>query len=118
MPINTDLTSPIGEIRVLIGDTIEGEGVKPGGGNFSDDELAYFLAQGGSVRIGAALACESLAWQWNVHPDFAADGLQVKRNQVAQGWWRAALRFRQQSGATSQTVTRRDAYSEDNPDAA
>jgi len=115
MTITTDLNSSIGELRLLLGDTEAGDGVKPNGGNFSDAELGYFLEQGGGVNLGAALACETLAWMWNLQPDFDADGLTVKRGEVARGWWRAALRFRANQGAKVVPLIRRDAYSQNIP---
>lgn len=110
MPITTDLDSEIGQLRLLIGDNEE-SGVKPDGGHFSDAEISYFLEKGGGVTLGAALACETLAWLWNQHPTFEADGLRVERGSVANGWWRAAVQFRANRGAVASPVVRHDAYS-------
>ena len=112
MAITTDLETTIGQIRLLIGDDREGDGVKPSGDNFSDAELTFFYEQGGSLNLAAALACESLAWQWNNQPNFAADGLRVDRGSVARGWFRAARQFRSNRGAKLLGVTRQDAYSQ------
>src|SRR5574337_908036 len=99
MPITTDLTTTTGQIRLLIGDTNAADGVKPDGTNFTDAEIAYFYSYGGSIEKAAALACETLAYLWNNLPDFDADGLRVDRSKTAQGWWRAAARFRANTGA-------------------
>lgn len=108
MPITTDLTTTIGQIRLLIGDTEASNGVKPGGGNFTDAEITYFYDREKSLSRAAALACETLAYLWNTHPDFEADGLRVDRGKVAQGWWRAALRFRAYKGAKVIPVLREE----------
>ncbi|HLA42433.1 MAG TPA: hypothetical protein VJZ27_03295 [Aggregatilineales bacterium] len=111
MTITTDLASVIGEIRLLIGDNAEGDGVKPGGVNFTDTELQYFYDEGGSVNIAAALACETLSWLWHSQPDLDAEGTRINRSKIAEGWWRAAMRFRANRGAKVVALTRQDAFS-------
>lgn len=39
----TDLSSDLAKLRLAIGDTTEDAGVRPDGGNFSDEELQVFL---------------------------------------------------------------------------
>lgn len=100
MAITTDLNSPIGQIRLLIGDTVENVGVKPDGSNLTDAEIEYFYQREGmEVTRAAALACETLAALWTTHPDFEADGLRLNRGMVAKGWLQSALRFRFWAGA-------------------
>jgi hypothetical protein len=115
MAITTDLGTTIGQIRLLIGDTVENDGVKPGGGNFSDAELTWFYDNEGSIEGAAGLACETLAWMWHVHPSFEADGLRVEQGKIAQSWWRAGVNFRARRGAKSVSLIRQDAYSDDIP---
>src|SRR5687768_14104956 len=112
MPITTDLTTTTGQIRLLIGDAVESNGVKPDGSNFTDSEIAFFYEREGSIERAASLACETLAHLWNVQPDFEADGLRVNRQQIAAGWWGAALRWRGAAGARSISLIRQDAYSD------
>jgi hypothetical protein len=112
MAITTDLETSIGQLRLLIGDDREGDGVKPSGDNFSDAELTFFYQEGGSLNLAAALACESLAWQWNTQASFSADGLRVDRGDIAGRWFRAARQFRANQGARLLGVTRQDAYSQ------
>jgi|GEM_PF-5767933 len=108
MPITTDLSDPVGQIRLLIGDLTDGDGVKPKGENFTDEELQYFFQTSGTVPLAAGMACETLAHLWNLYPDFDADGLRMAGNQIALGWWRAALKFKQSAPATTQTMHRSD----------
>jgi hypothetical protein len=62
-----DLDTPVGQIRLEIGDTDDttGAGIKPTGANFSDEELTYFYtSESSSVQRAAARACEVLARMW------------------------------------------------------
>ena len=50
MPTYTyDLTTKIGQVRFNIGDTDfnEGKGIRPGGQNYSDEEISYVLSESG-----------------------------------------------------------------------
>lgn len=106
MSISTDLSSALGQMRLLLGDNIEGAGVRPDGTNFSDAELSYFHTQGGGVLEGAALACDALAQLWTLQPSFEADGLRVERGTVAAGWRIAAQGLRARAGAKTQRLIR------------
>ena len=60
MPPTYDLATDVGKVRLLISDT----DVTAGGVNaiFEDDEIETFLdLEGGRVRLGAALALETIA---------------------------------------------------------
>jgi hypothetical protein len=109
MAITTDLTHPIGQIRLYIGDSTENDGAKPHGINFTDAELTHFYDYSGrSVEGATALACETLAWLWSLEPDFSADGLSISHQTTAQTWWKAALRWRAAQGATVRQIQRRE----------
>ncbi|MFP4323989.1 MAG: hypothetical protein ACLFTK_16160 [Anaerolineales bacterium] len=103
----------IADIRMLIGDNTDGDGVKPDGSNFTDDELTFFAKDARHIHEAAALACEALAYMWNTHPNFDADGLRVDHAAVAAGWMRAAVRFRANAGARLVAARRQDGYSEE-----
>lgn len=64
MTFTYSLTDSTGLLRLEIGDTVEESGVRPGGRNFSDEELAIFLAEG-SVGRASARTCEVLANEWS-----------------------------------------------------
>ncbi len=107
MPITTDLNSPIGAIRLLIGDTIENNGMKPDAANFTDTEISYFLQQAdNNVLRAAALACDTLAAMWNTTPDFEADGLRMNRRGIARAWQQSATHFRMKAGAVVRKLVR------------
>lgn len=107
MPITTDLNNPIGEVRLLIGDTIENNGMKPNSANFTDAEIAYFLQQEDyNILLACALACDTLAAMWNTSPDFEADGLRMNRGGIARAWQQSAAHFRMKAGAIVRKLVR------------
>ena len=55
----------IAAVRLELGDTVYGTGVKPDGSNFTDAEITYWLTQENDDVNGAVYrACSSLAKQW------------------------------------------------------
>lgn len=53
------------EVRLLVGDTQQDAGPRPGDRNYSDTEIDYFLAQeAGHIQRAAALCLETLASEW------------------------------------------------------
>lgn len=84
MAFTYTLTTDRGALRLSIGDTIEFAGPRPTQGsggsaqtNFSDDEIDYFLANGGgsdAVISGAALGFEILASEWTSYALSEKDG--------------------------------------------
>lgn len=65
MAFSYDVTTDIGQIRLELGDTTPGAGVRPDGSNFSNEELQVWLTREGSVMCAVAAACEALARQWS-----------------------------------------------------
>lgn len=62
-----DLTDPISQLRLEIGDVspVPGAGVRPDGTCYQDEELSYFLTREGNVvGCAAAALCEALAVAW------------------------------------------------------
>ncbi len=52
-------------LRLLIGDTVEGDGPRPNRANFQDEELdAFALLEADNLERTAARAIEALAAQW------------------------------------------------------
>jgi hypothetical protein len=60
-----DLSTDVGKVRLEIGDTEAGKGVKPNNGNLSDEELQYWVSREGHVMRAVAAACEALARMWS-----------------------------------------------------
>lgn len=84
MAFTYDLSTTRGALRLSIGDTIEFAGPRPTQGsggpaqtNYTDDEIDYFLANGGgsdAVVSGAALGFEVLASEWQSYSLIERDG--------------------------------------------
>lgn len=93
--LTTDLTTSVGQLRLALGDTVYGSGVRPDGSNLSDAELTYFLAQeGNDVVLATALACETLATMWAGQADLAVGPRKESLSQVAQQYAKRAETLR------------------------
>lgn len=64
MAFTYDLTTALGQVRLALGDTTSGTGVRPDGTNFSDAEIQVFIDLENSVDLAVARACDVLATQW------------------------------------------------------
>lgn len=63
------IATDLGKLRLAIGDETTGQGVKPSGANFTDEELQVFLAaipSGGTWRNAVAPVLRTLANQYAV----------------------------------------------------
>lgn len=88
------LSSPIGRVRLLIGDTIIGAGVLPGKLNLQDEELQVLIDRETTEDAAAAGACELLSRTWAKMPSSLATGpISQSLNQSKQ-FAEAALAFR------------------------
>lgn len=122
MSFTYDLNTPVGKIRLEIGDTEQGagNGVKPPNlANFHDEELDHFYQQEGShVLAASARACEVLARMWARSQssvrirDYAIDS-----REKAKEFRELAKDLRQRSGTQfasgSAPTTKVDGYSDD-----
>ncbi len=108
MPIITDLTEPVGQIRLEIGDDVEDpEGVRPHGRNFSDAQLTHFYSQEGRhVGRAAAKACEVLARDWAKEPTAVRLGPQGEEINTSAFFRLEADRLRRVYGRNQVTINR------------
>ena len=101
MTFTYDITTACGQVRLALGDTTSGSGVRPDGSNFSDAEIAYFLAQEEQSVDGAtARACEVLATQWATQADLTVGPRSESLSQIAE---RYAERAKSIRSSTAQT---------------
>lgn len=55
----------ISQVRLEIGDTVEGQGVRSDGSNFLDAEILHFLGRANdNYLLASAYACEALSREW------------------------------------------------------
>ena len=112
------LATDLDEIRFKVQDTVSGSGVKPAGGNFTDEEIAGLLTIEGTVERTVAALYEALAAIWGVYADTKIGPRDEKLSQVADRYQKIAKQWRQDYGYGSTTlatgfVTRVDGYSDD-----
>lgn len=112
------LATDLDTIRFRIQDTVSGSGIKPSGGNFTDEEIAGLLTIEGNVNRTVAALYEALATIWGIHADSKIGSRDEKLSQVAAGYAKLAAKARSDYGYGSTTlstgfVTRVDGYSSD-----
>lgn len=110
------LTTDVGLVRLEIGDTTAGAGVKPDGTNLTDEEIGVWLSrESNDVMRAAACACEALARMWAPMADISVGPRRESLSQVAAGWSKQAAALRAQFGGNSLTFSasfdRVDGYS-------
>lgn len=124
MTFSYDLSTDIGEVRLMLGDYTEGNGVRPDGSNFSDEELQVFLDHEDEiVERAVARGCEALAAEYARHAGFTSVG--PRKHQLsdrAKMFSEMATRYRKTYGVTPaggsaaragvMHPARRDGYSE------
>jgi hypothetical protein len=86
-------------VRFVVGDTVENEGPRPDGRNFSDEEIAFAVTAESSVVYAACAFCfEILASEWS---QFALvdrkDNVSVDAKQVASEYQKRADYWRKKS---------------------
>jgi len=109
----------IGKIRLQLGDDTEESGVRPDGGNFSDEELQTYLDREGSVMRATAGLCETLALQYARMADLRVGPRSESLSQIAEAYEKRAAQLRAAYGGAAAGfavgVTRVDGYSDDVP---
>lgn len=115
---NGDLATDLDEIRFKIQDTVANSGVKPAGGNFTDEEIAGLLTHEGTVERTVAGLYEALAVVWANHVDTSIGPRNEKLSQAADRYQKLATKYRSDYGYGSTVlatgfVTRVDGYSDD-----
>lgn len=115
MTFTYSLADSAGLLRLEIGDTVEEQGVRPNGRNFSDEELAIFNAEG-SVGRASARACEVLATEWSAYAGTQRLGPMSEARSQAEAYEKRAKHLRlvyghssdntQAAGFTSQIFVR------------
>lgn len=105
MGFTFDLSTDNGALRLEIGDTVAGAGVKPDGSNFDDAELQYLIDREGSVMRAAAAACEILARSWARVANISVGSRREDFGAVAEQWAKQAKTLREQYGSASGSVT-------------
>jgi len=114
---NGNLATDLDVIRFRVRDTSENDGVRPNGGNFSDEEISGLLTIEGNPNRTVAALYEALATEWSNYVDTKIGPRDEKLSQVATRYQQLATQYRSDYGygATTLTtgfVTRVDGYSD------
>lgn len=104
----------VAQVRLALGDTVRDDGIKPDGGNFSDDEILFVLAQHeNDVERTVGAFCEMLSRHWATAADIAVGPRRENLSQVSRAWQEQARTAGSDAGkAFVATLVRSDGYSE------
>ena len=105
----------ISRVRLEIGDTVQGAGVLPDGGNLTDEEITVYLTRcNNDVDQTVSFLAGVLARRWATVADVSVGPRSESLSQVAKAWERQAslLAGGEAYGAFSMSPTRTDGYSE------
>lgn len=77
----------IARVRLELGDTIEGVGVRPDGSNLTDEELALWLEdESDDINKTVGRACTALAKMWTTVANLTVGPRSEQLGQIAKGW--------------------------------
>lgn len=108
-------TLNIAKVRLELGDTTSGSGVRPDGSNLGDEEIAVWLdREADDVMRATAAACEALSRQWATIADITVGPRREALGKVAERYAERAEQLREQYGGLTKVFTagfnRQDGY--------
>ena len=98
MAFTYDLTTDTGKVRLELGDSTAGAGIRPDGSNLQDEEIAVWLSREGGVMRTVAAACEAMSRQWSIVADTSSGPLSESAGAVAGKWAERARGLRDAYG--------------------
>ena len=94
MAFTYDVTTPLGQLRLAIGDTVSGTGPRPAGANYTDAELNVFLAPviAAGYTYGRAVSqvLRLLATEWTNQANISIGEYSAQYGQIAANYRAAA----------------------------
>lgn len=111
------LATDLDTIRFEIQDTVENSGIKPNGGNFTDEEINGVLAGEGNVNRTVANLYERLATAWSIKANTQVGARREDLGKIADNFRKLGQDYRNRYGYGSVTIatgfgTRVDGYSQ------
>ena len=101
------------KVRFYIQDTVEDSGPKPSDGNFTDAEIDGLLDAEGNWQQAVAAAFEVLEAAWAGYADWQAGPRRESASQIAERFGKKAQTWRDKQAGGVATLTRTDAYTDD-----
>lgn len=102
------LSTDLGKTRLAIGDTVNGAGPRPGGANYSDEEINVYLAPvlGAGENYGRAVAqlLRLLANEWTSKASISIGEYRVDYNNVAANYRTAAAEWERMTDVSGAQV--------------
>jgi hypothetical protein len=105
MTFSSDLTTDIGKVRLELGDTVSGSGVRPGGINFTDEEIAAILAEETTINPTLVRLMNILSREWAVVVDITLGPRKEAFSQVSKRYAALADQLRKDAGVGSAGTT-------------
>ena len=108
-------TAALARVRLEIGDTVEGAGVLPDGGNLSDEEITVYLTEYGNDVAAAVNALAGvLSRRWATVADVSVGPRSEALSQVSKAWAAIADKLGGSEAGTvfAMTPGRSDGYQE------
>lgn len=94
------------QLRLLVGDTTDHDGPRPGQRNFEDDELdTLLILEDDNLNRAAALAYETLAGEWSRYAGSYRLGPESEETRQAAAFADRAKTLREMYGFTADAIT-------------
>ncbi|HSW63421.1 MAG TPA: hypothetical protein VLH56_08935 [Dissulfurispiraceae bacterium] len=93
-------------VRLEIGDTTLGAGVRPDGSNLSDEEISVWLQrEGDDILRSTAAACEALSRQWANMANITLGPRKEELGKISDNYARRAEQLRERAGGSDTTFS-------------
>lgn len=107
----------VSRVRLAIGDTVFGSGIKPDGTNFSDEEIRAILSEtNDDIDAATYVFLKSLANMWGTYVDITIGPRKESLSDIAFHYAKRASEMGKQTGLSAKSystlLSRVDGYSE------
>ena len=114
MTFTYSLADDIGKVRFELGDSVASSGVRPGGVNFTDEEITAVLGSEPDVTLAVTRLLDVLSREWAQVVDITLGPRKESFSQVSKAYAQLAARLRDDVGVgspgTNLRFNRQDGY--------
>jgi hypothetical protein len=114
MTFSYSLTTDVGQLRLMVGDTLSSQGPRPSQRNFADEELEFFLSPADGLGRASVRVFETLAAEWSSFANITLGPRKEEFAGIAENYRKRAASTREQYGGGSTFSVgwdRQDGYS-------